>query len=143
VTEQPKLFEDGSAHGRPPARAAAAAAPRLALYALGEFQSRGKALAERELPLDRLRGALRRAAEVLGVAEPGDEQAVAALEAVGARVRRVPPYVAKHPFRVTAPSELAERASVLEEFRLFRHGSSVSATRQPGGAPSSDNPVRR
>jgi hypothetical protein len=83
---------------------------RVVLYALADFQLRGKALAERELPLDRLRGALRRAADALGVAELSDEDAVAAIQTLGGRVRRVPPYVAKHPFRVTVPAEVAERA---------------------------------
>ncbi|MDQ3753510.1 MAG: hypothetical protein M3371_02125 [Acidobacteriota bacterium] len=82
----------------------------LLLYALGEFQARGKALAGRELPLDRLRGALRRAAETLNVAELNDEQAAAAFAHIGAQVRRVPPFVAKHPFRVTVPAAVAERA---------------------------------
>ena len=35
---------------------------KILLYALGEFQSRGKVLADRELALDRLRGAFKRAA---------------------------------------------------------------------------------
>lgn len=83
---------------------------RVVLYALADFQLRGKLLAERDLPLDRLRGALRRAAEFFGVTELSDEDAVAALQTLGASVRRVPPYVAKHPFRVTIPGELAERA---------------------------------
>ncbi|MDQ1592338.1 MAG: hypothetical protein QOG71_2965 [Pyrinomonadaceae bacterium] len=83
---------------------------RIVLYALADFQLRGKALAERELPLDRLRGALRRAADALGVAELSDEDAAAAIQMLGGRVRRVPPYVAKHPFRVTVPAEVAERA---------------------------------
>ena len=82
----------------------------LLLYALGEFQARGKALAGRELPLDRLRGALRRAAETLNVAELSDEQAAAAFAHVGAQVRRVPPFVAKHPFRVIVPAAVAEKA---------------------------------
>jgi hypothetical protein len=85
-------------------------AGRLVLHAFGDFQARGKVLAERELPLDRLRGALRRAAEVYGVEELGDEQAVAAMSALGARVRRVPSFVAKHPYRVVVPAELAARA---------------------------------
>ena len=80
------------------------------LYALGDFQARGKALAQRELPLDRLRGALRRAADTLGVEELTDDQAVAAFSALGAHIRRVPPFVAKHPFYITVPVELAERA---------------------------------
>jgi hypothetical protein len=83
---------------------------RVVLYALADFQLRGKTLAERELPLDRLRGALRRAADAFGVAELSDEAAVAAIQTLGGRVRRVPPYVAKHPFRVTVPTEVAERA---------------------------------
>ena len=91
---------------------------QLVLHALGDFQARGKVLAERELPLDRLRGALRRAAEVFGTQELGDEQACATLGRLGARVRRVPSFVAKHPFRVIVPSELAARAlSFLQEHR--------------------------
>lgn len=88
-------------------------AGRLVLYALGDFQARGKVLAGRELPLDRLRGALRRAAEALGTEELDDEQAASALGALGAQVRRVPTFFAKHPFRVTVPAELAERALTL------------------------------
>lgn len=87
-----------------------AAAERLVLYAFGEFQARGHRLAERELPLDRLRGALRRAAEDFDVEELGDEPATAAMSALGAQVRRVPSFFAKHPFRVTVPAALAERA---------------------------------
>jgi len=85
-------------------------AERVVLYALGDFQARGLALAGRELPLDRLRGALRRAAEALGVEELEDEQAAAAFDSLGAKVRRVPSFVAKHPFRVVVHEELAERA---------------------------------
>jgi hypothetical protein len=88
----------------------AAEPDRVVLYALADFQLRGKMLAERELPLDRLRGALRRAADAFGVAELSDEDAVAAIQMLGGRVRRVPPYVAKHPFRVTISAEVAERA---------------------------------
>jgi hypothetical protein len=100
--EQTKLF-DRKVEG-------AADVERLALYALGEFQSRGLALAGRELPLDRLRGALRRAAEDLGVEELSDEASVAAFESLGARIRRVPPFVAKHPYRVTVGAELSASA---------------------------------
>ncbi|PYS83736.1 MAG: hypothetical protein DMF67_07800 [Acidobacteria bacterium] len=85
-------------------------AERVVLYALGDFQARGKVLAGRDLPFDRLRGALRRAAEAFGVEELGDEQAAAALGALGANVRRVPTFFAKHPFRVNVPVALAERA---------------------------------
>jgi hypothetical protein len=101
--EQTKLFDRKKVEG-------AADAERLALYALGEFQARRLALTGRELPLDRLRGALRRAAEDLGVEELSDEASVAAFESLGARVRRVPPFVAKHPYRVTVGAELSERA---------------------------------
>jgi len=101
--KQSTLFENKSP-------AASADGERLTLFALGEFQARGKDLVNRELPLDRLRGALRRAAEVLGFEEPGDDAAVASFAALGARVRRVPAFVAKHPFRVTVAQELADRA---------------------------------
>lgn len=92
---------------------AAADLDRIVLYAFADFQLRGKTLAERELPLDRLRGALRRAAEVFGVAELSDEDAAQTIQTLGGRVRRVPPYVAKHPFRITVPAEVAERAREL------------------------------
>src|ERR1044071_4488122 len=90
--------------------AGGADAERVVLYALGDFQARGLALAGRDLPLDRLRGALRRAAEAFGVDELADEQAASALCALGANVRRVPTFFANHPFRVVVHEELAERA---------------------------------
>ncbi|MBA2621746.1 MAG: hypothetical protein H0U87_11155 [Acidobacteria bacterium] len=80
------------------------------LYALGEFQARGKVLAERELALDRLRGAFKRAAEKYDAAEFSDEKIAETLEKMGAKIIRVPSFVAKHPFRVTVQSELAEKA---------------------------------
>jgi hypothetical protein len=85
-------------------------AARLVLYALGEFQARGKVLAGRDLPFDRLRGAFRRAAAAFGAPELEDEAAAATLDALGANVRRVPSFVAKHPFRVVVPEPLAEKA---------------------------------
>lgn len=100
---QPTLFDENKGPH-------AVDAGQVALYALGEFQARGKALAERDLPLDRLRGALKRASEVFGQEELEDERAVAALADLGANIRRVPPFVAKHPFRVIVPVELAQRA---------------------------------
>ena len=100
---QPTLFEKRN-------NQAAVDDERVVLYALGDFQARGKALAGRDLPLDRLRGALKRAAEAQGVAELSDEDAVAAFRVLGAEVREVPPFVAKHPFRVIVPTLLAERA---------------------------------
>jgi len=85
-------------------------AARILLYALGDFQERGLILAGRDLPFDRLRGAFRRAAAAYGAPELEDETAAATLEALGAKVRRVPSFVAKHPFRVIVPEPLAERA---------------------------------
>lgn len=102
--KQPTLFEERSKQNPDDG------GERLALYALGEFQARGLTLAGRELPLDRLRGALRRASEALGCAEPGDESAARSFAALGAHISRVPPFVAKHPYRVTIPRELADRA---------------------------------
>jgi hypothetical protein len=101
---QPTLFEKKSA-------GAAMGEEQVVLYALGDFQARGKVLAGRDLPLDRLRGAFKRACEANGVEELSDERAVAALNALGANVRQVPTFVAKHPFRVVVPAELAERAA--------------------------------
>lgn len=101
--DQPTLFAER-------ANRSAVTGEQLVLSALGEFQARGKTLVDRELPLDRLRGALRRAAETLGAAELSDEEAGAVFESLGAQVQRVPPYVAKHPFRVTVPARLAARA---------------------------------
>ena len=100
---QPTFFDkESSAKG--------VGAEGVLLYALGEFQERGLALAGRDLPFDRLRGAFRRAAEAFGVVELGDEEAAASLAALGAQVRRVPTFFAKHPFRVVIPAPLAEKA---------------------------------
>jgi hypothetical protein len=85
-------------------------AARLILYALGDFQERGLVLAGRDLPFDRLRGAFRRAAAAFGAPELEDEAAAATLDALGAKVRRVPTFFAKHPFRVVVPEPLAERS---------------------------------
>jgi hypothetical protein len=106
--EQPKLFGEKRA-------ADASERERLVLYALGEFQSRGLTLVGRELPLDRLRGALRRASEDLEIEELDDASAVAVFESMGARVRSVPTFVAKHPFRVTISNDLAGRARAFYE----------------------------
>lgn len=80
------------------------------LYALGDFQSRKKVLAMRELALDRLRGAFKRACEKFGIAELSDEQIAENLEKLGAKVVQVPSFVAKHPFRITVSFDTAERA---------------------------------
>ena len=102
---QPTLFEKKS-------REDAIAVEQVVLYALGDFQARGKILAERDLPLDRLRGALKRACEAYGVSELTDEQAAAAFTTLGAKVRQVPSFVAKHPFRIIVPAELAQQAAM-------------------------------
>ena len=101
MIEQPSLFE---------AESAAPNVERILLYALGEFQSRGKVLADRELALDRLRGAFKRAAEKFGTEEFADEQIVKGLEKLDAKIIKVPNFVAKHPFRVTIYHSLASRA---------------------------------
>ncbi len=64
IIEQPNLFEQ---HNE------SAEIEKILLFALGEFQSRGKVLANRELPLDRLRGAFKRASEKFGAEEFPDE----------------------------------------------------------------------
>jgi hypothetical protein len=83
---------------------------KVILYALGEFQSRKKLLAERELPLDRLRGAFKRACEKFGINEFPDEEIAKDLESLGAKITEVPKFVAKHPFRVIVSNELAEKS---------------------------------
>src|SRR5687768_11944208 len=98
---QPTLFETVPDNAR---------IEEVLLYALGDFQSRKKVLAERELALDRLRGAVKRACERFAIAELSDEQIAENLEKLGAKVVKVPPFVAKHPFRVTVSLEAAERA---------------------------------
>jgi hypothetical protein len=118
--KQPTLFEEKTNRGRE-------GGERLTLFALGEFQSRGKALAGRELPLDRLRGALRRASEALGFDEPDDEAAARSFTTLGAHVSRVPPFVAKHPYRVTVPPELADRALKFYEETAARKTSDAAA----------------
>jgi histone H3/H4 len=90
----------------------------ILLYALGEFQSRGKVLADRELALDRLRGAFKRATEKFGTEEFSDEAIAKGLEKLGSKVIRVPNFVAKHPFRVTVQSDLAEKAKQIYQTSL-------------------------
>lgn len=83
---------------------------KLTLYALGDFQSRGLKLAERELPLDRLLGAFRRASEKFQIKEPSDAEIAETLRKLGAEVKEIPPFFAKHPFRIKVPLALAEQA---------------------------------
>jgi hypothetical protein len=99
---QPQLFEP---------RTENAEIEKVLLYALGEFQSRKKVLADRELALDRLRGAFKRAAEKFGIDELPDEKIAENLEKLGTKVVKLQSFIAKHPFRVTVSSELAFRAT--------------------------------
>jgi hypothetical protein len=101
MTNQPTLFEENRK---------SAQIEQILLYALGEFQSRGKVLADRELALDRLRGAFKRACEKFGVPEFSDEKIAENLEKLSAKIVKVPSFVAKHPFRVTVSQNTAERA---------------------------------
>ncbi|MBC7795483.1 MAG: hypothetical protein H7Z37_01260 [Pyrinomonadaceae bacterium] len=83
---------------------------KLILFALGEFQSRGKELINRELPFDRLRGAFRRAGEHFKYSVISDEDLARELEKLKAKIVRVPTFVAKHPFRVTVDKALGNIA---------------------------------
>lgn len=83
---------------------------RVLLYALGEFQSRKKVLADRELPIDRLRGAFKRACEKFEIEEFPDEKIAENLAKLGAKIEKVPSFVAKHPFRVIVEQNLAEKS---------------------------------
>lgn len=98
---QPELFETKTPN---------AEIENILLYALGDFQSRGKVLADRELALDRLRGAFKRAAEKFGIEELTDERIAENLEKLGAKVVKIPSFVAKHPFRITVSNDLAFKA---------------------------------
>lgn len=96
MLSQPTLFEPNQADTE-----------KVILYALGDFQSRKKVLAGRELALDRLRGAFKRACEKFETEEFSDEKLVECLEKLGATVLKLPSFVAKHPFRVTVSNDLA------------------------------------
>jgi hypothetical protein len=101
---QPKLFDQITD---------SVALEDVLLYALGDFQSRGKVLADRELALDRLHGAFLRAFTKLGIAEPSEEDIVNCLRKIGVRVIEIPNFVAKRPYRVTVNEQTGERASEL------------------------------
>ncbi len=98
---QPKLFE------KP---AESVDLETVILYALGDFQSRGKVLANRELAFDRLRGAFLRAFEKFGIPMPPDEKIVEELRRLGAIVTEVPSFVAKRPYRILINIILSNRA---------------------------------
>lgn len=105
---QPKLFEKSRE---------SVDLETVILYALGDFQSRGKVLADRELAFDRLHGAFVRACTKFGIAELSDEMIVKGLRDLGATVTEVPNFVAKRPYRATVAMELAKKARELFEER--------------------------
>ena len=109
MNEQPNLFE---------IETDAPEIEKILLFALGEFQSRGKILADRELALDRLRGAVKRACEKFGASELPDKKIAESLEKLGASVKEIPSFVAKHPFRITATTNLAVKARAFYEASL-------------------------
>ncbi len=98
---QPTLFESKSETAR---------TEEILLFALGDFQQRGFELVDRELALDRLLGAFKRAAEHFNSRELTDEEIAENLEKLGANVIKLPSFVAKHPFRVTVSQNLAVRS---------------------------------
>ena len=90
----------------------------IVLFALGDFQSRGKILADREIALDRLLGAFRRSAEFFESDHLSDLEIVTQLSALGAKVREVQSFVAKHPYRIEVPKPLAIRAEEMYAIAL-------------------------
>ena len=97
---QPKLFEQSTE---------SVTLEDVLLYALGDFQSRGKVLANRELALDRLHGAFLRAFVRFGIPELSDAQIVEGLRNLGTKIVEVPNYVAKRPYRVKISRQIAAR----------------------------------
>lgn len=106
---QPTLFESDSKKAQ---------IVEVILFALGDFQSRGLVLAERELPLDRLLGAFKRASEHFKIEEISDEKIVENLERLGANINKLPSFVAKHPYRIIISSDLAEKSKSFFEEKL-------------------------
>ncbi len=90
-------------------------ARNVLLYALGDFQDRGFVLEGRVLALDRLLGALQRAYEAFDIARLEDDAVAETLAGLGAKVTKLPGFVAKHPFRVCVERDLA-----VESLRYFR-----------------------
>ncbi len=87
-------------------------------YALGDFADRGFELAGRELALDRMLGALKRAYLAFDVLPLADDVVAESLRNLGANVIEVPGFVAKHPYRFTVDADLVETS--LEYFRSFK-----------------------
>lgn len=97
---QPKLFEVPNE---------TVAIEDVLLYALGDFQSRAKILADRELAFDRLHGAFVRACKKFGIAELSDEMIVRGLRDLGAVVTDLANFVAKRPYRIKISRQIADR----------------------------------
>lgn len=100
---QPKLFEKSPE---------TVELETMILYALGDFQSRGKVLADRELAFDRLRGAFLRAFAKFGVPEVSEEEIVRSLKSLGAAITEIPNFAAKRPYRIVIPFEVADDARI-------------------------------
>lgn len=83
------------------------------LYALGDFQSRGKILANRELAFDRLRGAFLRAFSKFGIPESREEDIVRSLRGLGANVIEIPKYRAIRPYKITVFETLARESNII------------------------------
>jgi hypothetical protein len=99
--DQPNLFEQ---------HAETIETERVLLYALGDFQSRGKVLENREIALDRLRGAFKRACYKFEIAEFSDEVLAENLAKLDVKITKLPSFVAKHPFRITVSKNVAANA---------------------------------
>ncbi len=106
---QPTLFESNSE---------TAQTEEVLLFALGDFQSRGFDLADREFPLDRLLGAFKRAFEHFQISELTDEEIAETLEKLGAKINKLPSFVAKHPFRIIVSKTIAEKSRIFYENKI-------------------------
>ena len=93
----------------------------VVLFALGEFQSRGHKLADRELALDRLRHAVDRACDSFRIEPPSDETLASMLKDAGAKVVQIPNYFANRPYRITVPSTLASAALTVYHQKNGKH----------------------
>ena len=102
MNDQPNLFDQNETNE---------SSENIVLFALGDFQSRGKVLVDRELPLERLLGAFRRASAHFEVEKLSDQRLAKVLKSLGAKIVEIPDFVAKHPFRVTVSTALGARAS--------------------------------
>lgn len=102
---QPKLFEQSTE---------SVSLEDVLLYALGDFQSRGKVLSNRELAVDRLHGAFLRAFERFGIAQLSDKAVIEGLRDLSVTVTEVQSFVAKRPYRISVNDEICRKA--VEQF---------------------------